>query len=1163
MIKTLFKKDIYRNIEGVIKADNLSPEAIKQEVEEYVVTKELDKKLDMFFQEYAGSIGRPTQNVGVWISGFFGSGKSHLLKILSYILANRTLHEKPVGRIFMEKIDDFELRGNIEKAISIPCDTILFNIDQKADASAGAREKQLLEVFMKVFNEHRGYYAKFGYLAKFESDLDKQGLFESFKEKFKEYAGISWEDGRETIFLEADNFAKALSTVKNISVENAEELIDQYEKNYSLSIEDFANEVKAYIDTKPSDYRLLFMVDEIGQYIGDNTDLMLNLQTIVETLATKCQGQAWVMVTSQEEIEALVGDQSTRVANDFSKILGRFAVKINLSSANANEVIQKRLLQKSEAAQSDLEAFYAKIENHLRSKIRFTAGSAQYRGYESPRHFAGVYPFVPYQFDLLKSALRGLSRNNAFQGRHQSVGERSMLGVFQLVVQSVADAELGTLVTFDRFYDGLQTTIKGEIQSDINRASENLGDPFALRVLKALFMVKYVKEFTANTDNITTLLIDRFDTDIKTLRQRVQTALNTLEDQIYIQKVGDVYEFLTDSEKDMENEIKATEVEERQLTKELYEWIYDEIIGKVKVRDPRSGWDYPFSRKMDDHILKGREEELGLNILTPLYSGDLGDERLIAKSIADRDVILYLGEESTLRKDLELYLKTKIYIPKKHSATLGATEQALLAIKAEQNSKRRAQIIDRLREMLAEGRLFFNGKELDIAGSDPRQRIDKALQEAMETLFPNLSMLGRIYKEEDVKSIIYSADDLYSGSEETMSEAEKEMLSFIKRQKAQFKTPSVAALIEEFGRRPYGWYQAAVCGILASLYARQKIELRDHAPLDKADAVVALTKTNRFASTLVEPVREIDPRKIKAVRELFKELIPSLSLPTQPRDIYEAAHNGLKELETQLQAYRQRYGSYLFAKDLDEVIATIHKAAELPSDAFFEKILSMKDDLFVDKEEIIDPIVTEFLKTDRFAIYEEIRRFVEIERDNLGELAEPRVNDLLAIAADERPYRGDKLVTARQSFETVKAKLGEKLESVRQEALNKVQETIERVQKAEDFERLTQEPGKEQKHEVLAPLLALKSTIEQSGGILAIRQKVSELEELYLEALDRIDEFLAKESGEPQTPVKRVAIRELMPHGKRLKSPEEVQAYIQELEKRMLEALDEGREIVV
>ena len=82
-------------------------------------------------------------------------------------------------------------------------------------------------------------------------------------------------------------------------------------------------------------------MDEVGQYIGDNTKLMLNLQTIVETLATVCNGQAWVIVTSQSAVDMLVNANS-QMQNDFSKIMGRFKVKLNLTSQNANEVIQKR-----------------------------------------------------------------------------------------------------------------------------------------------------------------------------------------------------------------------------------------------------------------------------------------------------------------------------------------------------------------------------------------------------------------------------------------------------------------------------------------------------------------------------------------------------------------------------------------------------------------------------------------------------------------------------------------------------------------------------------------------------------------------------------------------------------------------------------------------------
>ena len=157
MIEKLFKKDIHRNIEGVVKADNTTDEAVFNEVDEYVITNDLNKKLDEFFAEYSTTIGKNTQNIGVWISGHFGSGKSHLLKILSYILTNKREHSDLIGELFLEKIDadDFELKNNIQKALATPSETILFNIDQKSDIGSKNQDDAILGVFMKVFNEMR------------------------------------------------------------------------------------------------------------------------------------------------------------------------------------------------------------------------------------------------------------------------------------------------------------------------------------------------------------------------------------------------------------------------------------------------------------------------------------------------------------------------------------------------------------------------------------------------------------------------------------------------------------------------------------------------------------------------------------------------------------------------------------------------------------------------------------------------------------------------------------------------------------------------------------------------------------------------------------------------------------------------------------------------
>ena len=102
------------------------------------------------------------------------------------------------------------------------------------------------------------------------------------------------------------------------------------------------------MDAKGEGHRLIFLVDEVGQFIGTDSHLMLNLQTIVEELGTICKGRAWVVVTSQEDIDAVLGEMKQSKANDFSKIQGRFKTRLSLSSANVDEVIQSRLLAKRE-----------------------------------------------------------------------------------------------------------------------------------------------------------------------------------------------------------------------------------------------------------------------------------------------------------------------------------------------------------------------------------------------------------------------------------------------------------------------------------------------------------------------------------------------------------------------------------------------------------------------------------------------------------------------------------------------------------------------------------------------------------------------------------------------------------------------------------------------
>ncbi len=117
-----------------------------------------------------------------------------------------------------------------------------------------------------------------------------------------------------------------------------------------------------------------------------------------------------------------------------------------------------------------------------------------------------------------------------------------MLGVFQDVAKTLAKLPVGRLATFDQMFEGIRTALKSNVQQSILTAESNLDDIFATRVLKALFLIKYVKAFKATTRNIAILLQSEFDIDQVKHRHAVERALSLLEQQTYIQRNGECFE---------------------------------------------------------------------------------------------------------------------------------------------------------------------------------------------------------------------------------------------------------------------------------------------------------------------------------------------------------------------------------------------------------------------------------------------------------------------------------------------------------------------------------------------------------------------------------------------------------------------------------------------
>ena len=287
-IQPMFKKDINRPISGVIQVGQDDEASLRQELGEYIITKELRRHFGTFLTNYSNAIDQPTDKVGVWISGFFGSGKSHFLKMLSYLLSNKEVGGEKAADIFKDKFDDPMMYATLVRCVQIPTESILFNIDIEGPIKKD--QTAVLRVFAKMFYNHLGYYGTNLKTVKLEQFIDKQGKTEAFQTAFEKVNGSTWIEKRKACAFLQDNVVEALQTALGMSETAARSwFIDKDE--VEMSIKTLVDDIREYVDSKGKNFRLLFCLDEVGQYIGADGDLMLNLQSIVEQVGSQCKGK--------------------------------------------------------------------------------------------------------------------------------------------------------------------------------------------------------------------------------------------------------------------------------------------------------------------------------------------------------------------------------------------------------------------------------------------------------------------------------------------------------------------------------------------------------------------------------------------------------------------------------------------------------------------------------------------------------------------------------------------------------------------------------------------------------------------------------------------------------------------------------------------------------
>lgn len=894
-IKELFTKQLDRPINGVVKAEQLDEQIIWTELDEYVVTRELDRHLRHFFETYLPGVTHPDDpsvagKIGIWVSGYFGSGKSHFIKILSYLLGNqRAVHgeqSKAAIDFFKNKISDNLLYSDIHAAVNRQTEVILFNIDSRADTED--KEDAILKVFLRVFNERLGYCADHPHIAHLERELDARNQYQAFKSKFAELTGSSWEEERDAYGFCRDEMAQAWAHATGQSEASSVQSMENLESMFTLDISNFCKWVREYLDRSAQESggdgkRIIFLVDEVGQFIGNNTQMMLKLQTITENLGTACGGRAWVIVTSQEDIDAVLGDLSAKKGQDFSKIQGRFHTRISLSSSNTNEVIQKRLLEKTEAAKDQLAELFIQKGDILRNQLAFDATTtAELANYRDNVEFVDHYPFIPYQYLLVQKVFEAIRKVGA-TGKHLSRGERSLLDAFQNAARQQMNQGVGVLVPFHAFYPAIESFLDTNVKRIFEQAAEKQSlDPYDVSILKSLFLIRYVDLVKSTLDNLVTLSIEEIDTDKVALRKRIEASLQRLENQLLIARNGDEYVFLTNEEKEVEQEIKHTLVESTEITRLLSKVIFDEVMGgRRQYRYPVNKQDYPVSRFCNGHPFDGSlQTDLVLKVISPLDANFDGynDQGCKALSLEGQgSIVIRLPDEKRLWDEFDTWLKTEKFLASNRSQR--PEQEKLLAEKAMENTQRRNRLKSLFEDLVKQAQFFAIGNELQTKSGSVVNMLDEAYSYVIENSFQKLSLLKSCGANpmQELKAVIVADDtaqlNMHLGDQDPNSSAKQEIEFYLNVSEEANKPVYLKELLERFSARPYGWNRDEVMLQVAHLVLLGKAALstpNGDLPLNRS--YDQFTSVRSHTSLRIRRVRQHSEQQIVKAARIAKEI---------------------------------------------------------------------------------------------------------------------------------------------------------------------------------------------------------------------------------------------------------------------------------------------------
>lgn len=988
-IKTLFANNIGRKIEEVIKVDQTDEEIVRDEITEYVVTDAIRTHYTGIFEAYREAPNKPTDGVSIWVSGFFGSGKSSFAKMLGLSVANRSVAGESAAERFAERTGDKKLQVLL-KAINekIPTHAVIFDVSTDRGIRSG--NQTLTEIMYGLFLQSLGY-AKDLDLSELEIALEERGQLARFEQEYRRLTKKEWVDEKGKLAFALGDASRVMHVLAPETYPMADSWVKGVKGKADITPGKLAERAGELMKRRKPGLSLMFVVDEVGQFVARDVQKMLDLQAVVQQLGVKGRGRHWVVVTSQEKLGELVSGLDDKKI-ELARLMDRFPLQVHLEPSDISEVTSRRVLSKNASAQKALAKLFDEHRGRLTEHTRLTA---DIKLPELTRDaFIDLYPLLPYQVDLIIQVVSGL-RTQGGASKHVGGANRTIIKLAQQLLinpaVNLADASLGDLVRLDQVYDLVEQNIGSEVRAKIAAISKLVDHPLAQPVAKVICLLQYVKSVHRSAENLAAALHGSVGGDSQLAS--VKEALRALESAHQVRHGDDGYRIPTPAEDDWErlrNGISPKPGDSHRL--------YSEVLTAF--------WEQrPSHTLFDTRVFKaglavhGRELTAG-DMMFQLYLAEDGKDfdalatDLRKRSQEERKHVFWAIAltDSVDRETVELF-RSREMLTRKERETKGEDTPALIAEERVRLRRHNDELRRLLRTACLSGRVYFRGN--DRSADDRATDVGKTAADVLAQVLPDVfdRFKEAAAKAADVKKgtdALFTAENLQGLPSvfgaigllrdekgrtvfRTESGALKEVLDRIEERANYGDTASGRYLTDEFAKEPFGWDFEVVRLLVLSLLRAGKIEATSKGhTLDTVTGVEArdtFLNNNLFRQASFRPKKGIEFEEVVKASEAFRDTFGS----------------EVKELNASAVVIELRNEVARNEDVIASALATL-TAHRLPGGAVLDDAIGQMKAILRGSE---DNAIATF-NTSHRAIKDAIKRAAELEQV----LNEPRLHDL-------------------------------------------------------------------------------------------------------------------------------------------------------------------------